>query len=64
VKAEVIRMLKALPDNLTWEHIQYHIYVRKKIERAEEDIKAGRVLFQEEVEAKVRKMVKRWCQRV
>ncbi len=60
VKAELVKMLSALPDDLTWEDLQYHIYVRQKIEHAEEDIKAGRVLSQKDVERKVRKMVRKW----
>jgi hypothetical protein len=57
IKAEMREMLKALPDDLTWEDLQYHIYVRQKLEHAEEDIKAGRVLSQKEVEKKMRAMV-------
>jgi predicted transcriptional regulator len=63
VKAEMITMLKALPDDLTWEDLQYHIYVRQKLERAEEDIKAGRVFSQKEVEKKIRAMMKKLRQR-
>ena len=63
VKAEMITMLKALPDDLTWEDLQYHIYVRQKLERAEEDIKAGRVLSQKEVEKRIRVMLNKQRQR-
>jgi len=63
VKAEMITMLKALPDDLTWEDLQYHIYVRQKLERAEEDIAAGRVLSQKEVEKRIRAMLDKQRQR-
>ena len=63
VKAEMITMLKALPDDLTWEDLQYHNYVRQKLERAEEDIKAGRVFSQKEVEKKIRAMLKKNAKR-
>ena len=53
----MIKMLKALPDDLTWEDLQYHIYVRQKLELAEEDIKAGRVFSQKEVIKKIRAML-------
>ena len=43
-------MLDALPDELTWEDLQYHIYVRQKIERAMQGLEAGRTFSQEEVE--------------
>lgn len=58
VKAELIKMLEALPDDLTWEDLQYHIYVRQKIERAMEDIEAGRVLSQGEVERQVQEGIR------
>lgn len=63
VKAAMMEMLKALPDDLNWEDLQYHIYVRQKLERAEEDIKAGRVLSQKEVEKRIRAMLKKNARR-
>ena len=50
----VRRILGAIPDNASFEDIQYHIYVREKIERGLEDVKEGRVLSQEEVERRMR----------
>ncbi len=32
-KAEVVTMLDALPDNSSFEDIQYHLYVLEKINR-------------------------------
>jgi predicted transcriptional regulator len=49
-KEEVRKLLETLPDESSYEDIQYHIYVREKIERGLKDIKEGRVLSQEEVE--------------
>ncbi len=54
-KEEVRRILEKLPDNATLEDIQYHIYVRQKIEAGLADIEAGRVLTQEQVEAQFAK---------
>ncbi len=54
-KEEVRRILDGLPDDSTFEDIQYHIYVRQKVERGLEDIKQGRVLTQEEVERRMSK---------
>jgi predicted transcriptional regulator len=48
-KEEVRRMLDQIPDDATFENIQYHIYVREKIERGLKDIQEGRLLSQEEV---------------
>ena len=54
-KEEVRKLLDNLPDEATFEDIQYHIYVRQKIERGLEDIREGRVLYQEEVERRMSK---------
>ena len=43
------------PDDASLEDIQYHIYVRQKILRGLEDIKAGRTLSEEEFEARMSK---------
>ncbi len=52
-KEEVRRMLDQIPDDATFEDIQYHIYVREKIERGLKDIQEGRLLSQEEVEQRM-----------
>ncbi|MGD1104264.1 MAG: hypothetical protein ABSA59_19615 [Terriglobia bacterium] len=53
-KEEVRRILEHIPDNASFEDIQYHIYVREKIERGLRDVKEGRGLSQEEVERRMR----------
>jgi len=40
-KEEVLRMLHRLPDESSYEDIQYHIYVREKIERGLRDVEEG-----------------------
>lgn len=54
-KEEVRKMLDQIPDDSSLENIQYHIYVRGKIERGLEDIKEGHILSQEEVEQRMSK---------
>ena len=54
-KEEVRKMLDRLPDDSSFEDIQYHIYVRQKIEQGLEDVEAGRLLAQEEVERRMSK---------
>jgi hypothetical protein len=54
-KEEVRRLLERLPDEVSLEDIQYHIYVRQKILRGLEDIEAGRTLSEEEFEARMSK---------
>jgi len=57
-KREVQELLKRIPDDATFEDIQYQIFVRQKISRGEADLEAGRVLSQEEVERRMEKWLK------
>ena len=52
-KEEVRMVIDQIPDDVSFEDIQYHIYVREKIERGLKDIKEGRVLSHEEVERRM-----------
>lgn len=54
-KEEVRRILDRLPDDSSFEDIQYHINVRAKIERGLRDIEENRVISQEEVERRMAK---------
>ena len=56
-KEEVRRILERIPDGASFEDIQYHIYVREKIDRGLEDVEQGRVISQEEVERRMRKWI-------
>ena len=58
-KQAVIELLEKLPDDASFDDIQYHIYVRQKIERGLEDVAAGRVVDQEEVERRMAKWLER-----
>jgi predicted transcriptional regulator len=49
-KQEVQELLQKLPDDATLEDIQYYIYVKQKIALGLADVRAGRVLSQEQVE--------------
>ena len=55
VKQEALRILEQLSDNVSWEEIQYHLYVRQKIERARQQVKEEKVLSQDEVESRMTK---------
>jgi predicted transcriptional regulator len=48
-KAEVLKLVDRMPDNFEMEELQYRLYLRQKLEAAEEDIRAGRTLTHEEV---------------
>ena len=54
-KEEVMQLLKNLPDNSTLEEIQYHLYVRQKIQRGIKDVEDGRIYTQEEMEKRMEK---------
>ena len=54
-KQEVSKILEKLPDDVSYEDIQYHIYVRQKIDKWLKDIEEGRVLDPEEVERRMAK---------
>jgi predicted transcriptional regulator len=53
VKEEVIKLIKALPENSTLEDIHYHLYVREKVERGLKDIEEGHIVSQEDAEKRV-----------
>jgi len=52
-KQDVRRVLDGLPEGASLEDIQYHLYVLQRIERGREDVEAGRVLPQDEVEQRL-----------
>ena len=54
-KEEVRELLDQLPDDSSLEDIQYHIYVREKIERGLKDVREGRLLSQDEIERRASK---------
>jgi hypothetical protein len=43
-------MLERLPDDATWEDVQYSIYVRERAERGRLEAAQGKVIDQEEIE--------------
>jgi len=45
-KDDARRILDQIPDNASFEDIQYHIYVREKVGRGIEDVEQGRVINQ------------------
>lgn len=58
-KDEVRALLDKLPDDASLNDIQYHIYVRQKIERGLEAIRKGKVIPQEEIA----KRMARWLEK-
>ncbi len=58
VKEQAIELIKSLPDDCTLEEIQYHLYVREKVEKGIKAIDEGRFVSQEEAEKRVREGLK------
>jgi len=54
-KEAVRRILDNLPDDVSYEENQYHIYVRQKIAKGLKDIEEGRTLDQQEAEKRMAK---------
>lgn len=57
-KEEALSLINDLSDDASWEEIQYHIYVKQKVNRGLADIDAGRVATHEDVVARVSKWTK------
>lgn len=51
-KEEVRRILEEVPDDASFEDIQYHIYIRQKVEKALVQVEAGQVIRDEHAEAR------------
>ncbi len=54
-KQEITELLERLPDETTLEDIQYHLYVREKVQRGLRDADEGRTITQEEAEKRMSK---------
>lgn len=54
-KNVVRKILDKIPEDSSFEDIMYHIYVQEKILRGLDDVRADKVLSQEEVEKRFSK---------
>jgi len=55
LKEEVIELIKKLPEDVTLEDIQYHLFVKQKLLRAERQISEGKTFPHNEVMERARK---------
>lgn len=55
-KDEVRKILDTLPEDATWEDVQYSIYIRERVERGRVESREQQLVDQEEVETRM----KRW----
>ena len=58
-KEEVLELLEQLPEDASIEDIQYHIFVRQKIQRSLDAARGGKVIALEDVE----KRMARWLEK-
>ena len=58
VKSKAISLIQSLPDDCTLEDIQYHLYMREKVERGLKAIDEGKTVTQEQAEANVKGWLK------
>ena len=54
-KEEVRKLLEALPEEVSFEDIHYHIYVQEAIRRGLEAAERGELVDQEEIERRMAK---------
>ena len=54
IKEEARKLLKNLPDDVTWDDIMYEIYVRKKISKGLDAIEEDKLLSHDEVKERIR----------
>jgi predicted transcriptional regulator len=54
-KQEVSRMLAELPDSVSYEDKQYHIYVKQKVARGLQDTEDGHLVSHDEAECRLSK---------
>ncbi len=52
-KQAAIDLIQSLPDDCTLDDIQYHLFVRRSVERGLKDIDEGRVISIEEMQRRV-----------
>jgi len=58
-KDQVEQILQMLPEDASLEDIQYHIYVRQKIQQGLDDADAGRVFSHAEVQKRLAKWLRK-----
>ena len=52
IKQKACEVISRMPEDATFEDIQYHLYVLECIERGERDIEDGKTLTHDQVESR------------
>jgi hypothetical protein len=50
-KQEILKLVEELPETIEVEDLLYRLYLREKLEAAEEDVREGRLLSEDQVAA-------------
>ena len=58
IKAEVIALIKQLPEDATLDDNMYHLYVKQKILKGKEQIKEGKTYSHDQVKEMSKKRLK------
>lgn len=56
-KMEAVSLINRLPDESTFEDIQYHLYVAEKLKSARKNIEDGKIYSQAEAEKRLDKWI-------
>jgi hypothetical protein len=59
VKRAILDLVKTLPEDCTFEDVQYQLYVRQKVERSMQAAADGRVHSHEQVKKRLAKWLAR-----
>jgi hypothetical protein len=59
LKEQVKEMLEVLPEDVTYDHINYNLFVREKIDKENKDIEEAITVKQEEMETRFKKWLER-----
>ena len=54
-KEDILQLLEKLPDYVSFEDVQYHIYVQQAVQRGIDAANRGELMSQEEVERRMSK---------
>jgi predicted transcriptional regulator len=49
IKSEVLRLIEKLPEDATWQDLEYAMYVRQAVAAGVADLEAGRTHTSEEI---------------
>ena len=59
IKEKLIELIKKMPENSTYEDIQYEIYFIQKLEKEEKQLEQEKTISHEIVMKKIREKIKR-----